>query len=323
MQRTKCTIRDGSIFYPHQYRIYRSTQGAVQMEDWLEDVEEHENKEQGVWFPPGPMHTSLRWRGGPLARYSHCSHPLNPFCRSRLSVKSQSAASLSFTEQGKYIDFMYLPSTPGTSRLDTSSPELQDCSPQEEQARGNVPLARLDAKPLGRVMTEEQWVAFAGLRAFPCSQIRSISVGLTQETLILDRPEVRFLVLCARNCCSVCIAFHTVAKLELPFQTPVAGCVLATMINFCCTCISNTQAFRHLNQQCDQKATFRPITRSRIECSCCVPAREWKRHQSASFNTFVCRLWLPSAWPCTTSGSLRGTRAMEGSLQLSCTGWTQ
>jgi hypothetical protein len=109
-----------------------------------------------------------------------------------LSLQALSAASLSFTEPAKYLELMHLPSC-GNSLLGAIHPTLLDCTPEEEQARGNKPLARLDAKPQDRVMTEQQWCAFAGLRAFPCLQIRNLSAGLVQDMLLLDRPEVRFM----------------------------------------------------------------------------------------------------------------------------------
>lgn len=158
------------------------------------DVTRYSSPEQGVWYPRGPRHTSLRWRGGPLARFSKSNCPLNPFSRDRMFAcalsNEASAASLAFTVPGKYMDFMHLPSCPGDSRLRAGCPLLQDCSPEVEKARGNVPLARLDAMPGDNSMTEEQWVAFAGLRAFPCLQIRNLGAGLAQETLLLERPEV-------------------------------------------------------------------------------------------------------------------------------------
>lgn len=143
------------------------------------------NKEQGVWFPPAPSHTSLRWTAGPLARFTQASLHLNPFKRAQPALQT---GALSYTERGKYMEFMHLPCSPGPSHLGTGRPALQDCTADEEQARGNVPLTRLDAKP--RDMTEDQWVAFSGLRAFPCLQIRSLSAGLAQETLCVDRPKV-------------------------------------------------------------------------------------------------------------------------------------
>ena len=82
---------------------------------------------------------------------------------------------------------MRLTST-GKSLLGASLPELKDCMREQERARGNVPLAWLDAQP--KDMAQEQWCAFAGLHAYPCSQIRSLSVALEQDTLVLDKPEV-------------------------------------------------------------------------------------------------------------------------------------
>ena len=78
----------------------------------------------------------------------------------------------------------------GKSLLGASLPQVKDCALDQERARGNMPLARLDAKPQDRDMTQEQWCVFAGLRAFPCLQIRSLSVALAQDTLVLNTPEV-------------------------------------------------------------------------------------------------------------------------------------
>lgn len=88
------------------------------------------------------------------------------------------------------MQFMHLPSR-GESLLGRGHPKLKDCKEESERSRGNLPLARLDAKPQDRDMTQEQWCAFAALRAFPCLQIRSLSGGLAQKTLVLDSPEVR------------------------------------------------------------------------------------------------------------------------------------
>lgn len=149
-------------------------------------VTAYTNDEEGVWFPPVPSHASLRWNAAPLARFTKASLFLNPFQRSQAKDR---AGALCFTERGKYMDFMHLPCTTGSSLLGPGRPALQDGDTVEELARGNVPLARLDAKP--RCMTDDHWVAFAGLRAFPCLQIRSLSAGLAQDTFCLDRPEVR------------------------------------------------------------------------------------------------------------------------------------
>jgi hypothetical protein len=100
------------------------------------------------------------------------------------------AASLSFTERGKYLQFMHLPSPPERSLLGQGHPQLQDCSTHEEQARGNMPLAFIDAKPQDRIMTEQQWSAFASLRAFPCLQIIHLTGELERDSLVLERPEV-------------------------------------------------------------------------------------------------------------------------------------
>jgi hypothetical protein len=154
-----------------------------------------------VWFPPGPRHTSLRWTGSALVRFSQCNYPLNPFCVGKLSGRDLSAASLSFTELGKYLEFIHLPCPPCNSLLGSSHPILHDCECAVETARGNTPLARLDAKPQEDVVTEQQWCAFAGLRAFPCSQIRNLCVGLELDTLVLDRPEVRFIIFLLKCFC--------------------------------------------------------------------------------------------------------------------------
>jgi hypothetical protein len=161
------------------------------------DVTLFKSQEEGVWFPPGPKHDSLRWSGSSLARFSQCIHLLNPFRVGRLSGKDLSAASLSFTERGRYLEFMHLPCPPCISLLGSNRPMLADCESAMEMARGNAPLARLDAKPQDSVVTEQQWCAFAGLRAFPCSQIRNLSVGLQLDTFVLDRPEVRFMLFSA------------------------------------------------------------------------------------------------------------------------------
>jgi hypothetical protein len=149
---------------------------------WLNDVTEYSSEEDEVWFPPGPKHTSLRWNGSSLARFSHCNYPLNPFCAGKLSGKDLSATSLSFTEYGNYLVFMHLPCPPCSSLLDIKYPMLHDCEPPVEAARGNTPLARLDAKPQDSIMTEQQWCVFPGLRALPCSQIKNLSAGLKRDT---------------------------------------------------------------------------------------------------------------------------------------------
>lgn len=145
-------------------------------------------REDGVWYPPAPEPSSLRWMGGPLARYSNSSRPLNPFCRSKLPVNQVSAASLSYTERGDYTSFMHLPSGPCDSRLGGGYPDVQDCTDEEEKKRGNQALARLNEKP--EHMSEQQYLAFCAVREFPCLQIRKLSSGLEQETLMMDRPEV-------------------------------------------------------------------------------------------------------------------------------------
>jgi hypothetical protein len=159
------------------------------------DVTYFTSKEIGVWFPPAPVHTTLRWSGCSLARFSHCNYPLNPFCKEHLSGQALSAASLSFTESGKYLEFMHLPCPPVNSRLGSNHPMLQDCQSRLEKERGNIALAWLDIKPKDSVVTEQQWSAFAELRAFPCSQIRNLSVGLELDTFVLDRPEVLYMLM--------------------------------------------------------------------------------------------------------------------------------
>lgn len=88
---------------------------------------------------------------------------------------------------------MHLPSC-ATSLLGPGYPKLADCSSHEESLRGNLPLAELNAKPQDKVMNEVQWCVFAGLRAYPCSQIRNLCVGLREENILLHRPEVLFIL---------------------------------------------------------------------------------------------------------------------------------
>lgn len=172
--------------------MHTSTQFSHTIQLGPGNVEDCQNKgSDGVFYPGSLQVGSMRWGGGPLERYA--GHPgyINPFNRNAQLACRPAAASESFTEQGKYMRYMHRPSC-GPSLLGPGHPNLQDCTTTEESMRGNIPIAAFSAKPHGEdsFITEVRWHTFAGLRGSPALQIRGICVGLREEALLLNRPEV-------------------------------------------------------------------------------------------------------------------------------------
>lgn len=189
---------------PEQLNLYTTFHAPAATDLGPADVMEYRSKLDGVWFPQigGPR---LVWRGGPVARYSSARSTSDPFAD---PTGHLAASAQAFTEPGKYMQWLLThvngssricqrvwPSAPdefvqcGCSDLRSSGTNvIADRSHAFDLTRGNRSLTELAGRHPD--MAADQWLTFAGLRAYPHTQLRRICVGLRDGTLLLSSPQV-------------------------------------------------------------------------------------------------------------------------------------
>lgn len=194
---------------PEQLNLYTTFHAPAPGELGPSDVMSYRSKADGVWFPKAAG-LRLVWRGGPVARYSSAVSALDPFAD---CSGSPEAAAQAFTEPGRYSSWL-LAHARGPSRLcqqpgASASGKAAECGcsgPRSfggrtipdrplsfDLTRGNRSLTQqTDRHP---AMRADQWLAFAGLRAYPHTQLRRLCVALRDRTLLLDSPQVSLLIL--------------------------------------------------------------------------------------------------------------------------------
>lgn len=197
---------------PEQLSLYTTFHAPPAAEVGPADVMAYRSKSDGVWFPKADG-LRLVWRGGPVARYSCEKSAIDPFAN--LSGQPAAAAQ-AFTEPGQFSPWL-LTHASGPSRMcmrfPASAPARQweqcGCSgPAASRAskviadrpssfdltRGNRSLTEQgDRHPS---LTADQWLAVAGLRSYPHTQLRRLCVGLRDGTLLLEHPLVRSIAAC-------------------------------------------------------------------------------------------------------------------------------
>jgi hypothetical protein len=126
------------------------------------------------------------------------------------------AAAKAFTERGTFakwlcthtrgasrLSVLHLPGSPTGEALKGSADAIADCSDAWHKKRGNLALTEQTCRPTSWSL--DQWLAFAGLRAYPNVQFRRLTVALQDDTLLLESPQVCscFIIICKHGLCTV------------------------------------------------------------------------------------------------------------------------
>lgn len=190
---------------PEQLTLYTTFHAPAAADLGPADVMAYRSKLDGVWFPQADG-LRLVWRGGPVARYSSARSAIDPFAD---PAGHPAASAQAFTEPGKFWQWMLThangPSQICQRALPSAADEFVQCGCSDMRSSGINVLAdrshtfdltrgnRSLAEMAGRHpdMTADQWLTFAGLRAYPHTQLRRICVGLRDGTLLLSSPQVR------------------------------------------------------------------------------------------------------------------------------------